>query len=164
MTVEGQAAPVAGLPRFHAVLRPYRSLGPVGFTVLMGVLAGASFAAGVFFMSIGAWPVFGFFGLDVALVYIAFRLNYRAGRLYETVDLAEGRLDVARVHPGGRREAWSFEPYWVRVELGRGRGNAPELAIASHGRRLVLARFLSPAERESFAHALMDALRPYRPA
>ena len=29
-----------------------------------------SFAAGIIFMLKGAWPVFGFFGLDVLLVYI----------------------------------------------------------------------------------------------
>ena len=149
-------------PPFHAVLRPNRSLGPAGFVALMGVLAGVSFAAGMLFVSIGAWPVLGFFGLDVLLVYVAFRLNYRAGRLYETVDLAEARLDVARVHPDGRREAWSFEPYWVRVELTGREGGRGELALVSHGRRVVLARFLSPPERAAFADALTHALAPYR--
>ena len=39
-----------------------------------------SLAVGIGFVAIGAWPVFGFFGLDVALVYLAFRLNYRGAR------------------------------------------------------------------------------------
>ena len=30
------------------------------------------------FLLLGAWPVFGFFGLDVLLLYLAFRANYRA--------------------------------------------------------------------------------------
>ena len=40
----------------------------------------------------GAWPVMGFFGLDVLLVYVAFKLNYRSGRLYETVELDAGNV------------------------------------------------------------------------
>src|SRR2546422_1744423 len=33
------------------------------------------FRSGIGFVSIGAWPICGFFGLDVALLYFAFRLN-----------------------------------------------------------------------------------------
>jgi uncharacterized membrane protein len=72
---------------FHAVLTPYRSLRPAGFLVLMVALGAVSFVAGILFLVAGAWPVLGFFGLDVLLVYVAFRLNYRSGRLYETVNL-----------------------------------------------------------------------------
>ena len=67
------------------MLTPHRSLGPTGFLILMAVLGGVSFAAGIVFLLVGAWPVFGFFGLDVLLIYCAFRLNYRAARAYEEV-------------------------------------------------------------------------------
>jgi len=147
---------------FHAVLRPNRSLGRTGFVVLMGVLTVFSLAVGTAFLMIGAWPVFGFFGLDVALVYIAFRVSYRSGRLYETVDLEDGQLDVQRVHPGGRREAWSLIAYWVRVELTRHKTGACDLELVSHGRRLGLAGFLSAPEKSDFAGALTRALAPYR--
>ena len=53
----------------------------------MSAIGGVSFVTGMAFLLMGAWPVFGFFGLDVALIYPAFRLNYRSGRLYETVEL-----------------------------------------------------------------------------
>ena len=65
---------------FSAVITPHRSLGRVGFLVLMALFGGVSFVAGMVFLLIGAWPVFGFLGLDVLLVYWAFRLNYRAPR------------------------------------------------------------------------------------
>ena len=58
---------------FSAVLTPHRSLGRVGFLVLMALIGGISFVAGIVFLLIGAWPVFGFFGLDVLLLYWAFR-------------------------------------------------------------------------------------------
>src|SRR5262245_57228367 len=88
---------------FSATITPYRSLGNVGFLVLMLVIGGVSFAAGVAFLMLGAWPVFGFFGLDVLLIYWAFRVNYRAARAYEQVRVTGGALTARKVrHPGQR--------------------------------------------------------------
>ena len=86
---------------FAAILTPYRSLGPRGFLVLMGLIGLVSFIAGLAFYSIGAWPVMGFFGLDALLVYGAFKLNYRDARKFEVVDLKGDCLTVRRVSPSG---------------------------------------------------------------
>jgi uncharacterized membrane protein len=110
------------------------------------------------FYMIGAWPVLGFMGLDVALIYAAFKLNYRSGRLYETVDLTPQALTVTRVQPSGKAQSWSFNPYWVRLLLEERIGRSSELSLASHGDRLVFASFLSDPEREDFARALRSAL------
>ena len=64
---------------FSAIITPHRSLSSTGFLIFMLCIGGISFAAGMVFLMLGAWPVFGFFGLDVALVYWAFRANYRSG-------------------------------------------------------------------------------------
>src|SRR5690554_6931387 len=109
-----QGPPDAERPLFSAVLTPHRSLGPKGFMVLMAAVCVVSFGTGLFFYMLGAWPVIGFMGLDVALIYIAFKLNFRALRLYETVDLTGNALTVTRVAPSGRSQSWSFNPYWVR--------------------------------------------------
>ena len=143
---------------FAAILTPHRSLGPKGFTVLMAAVCLVSFGTGLLFYLIGAWPVVGFMGLDVALIYVAFKFNYRAARLYETVDLSPGALTVTRVQPSGKAESWSFNPYWVRLKLEDRIGRSSELSIASHGKRLVFATFLTDPEREDFAHALDAAL------
>lgn len=143
---------------FSAVLRPYRSLSPRGFVILMACVGGVGFAAGMVFFMMGAWPVLGFFGLDVALVYVAFRLNYYAGRLHETVDLTDDSLTVTRVRPSGRRQSWSFHPYWVRIELTPRPGRASELSLSLHGRRLVFGAFLTEQEKSEIACALKDAL------
>jgi uncharacterized membrane protein len=143
---------------FAAILTPHRSLGRNGFAVLMTAVCLVSFCTGLLFYLIGAWPVVGFMGLDVALIYVAFKLNYRAARLYETVDLSPGVLTVTRVRPCGKAESWSFNPYWVRLSLEDRIGRSSELSIASHGKRLVFATFLTDPEREDFAHALDVAL------
>ena len=154
---EPHAAP-QDLTRFSSVLTPHRSLGPKGFTVLMAAVCAISFSTGLLFYMIGAWPVMGFMGLDVALIYVAFKLNFRALRLYETVDLTEEALTVTRVEPSGKAQSWNFNPYWVRLSLMPRRGRSTELSIASHGKRLVFASFLTDTEREDFALALSSAL------
>jgi uncharacterized membrane protein len=126
--------------------------------VLMAAVCVVSFGTGLFFFLLGAWPVLGFMGLDVALIYAAFKLNFRALRLYETVDLTSDALTVTRVAPSGKAQSWSFNPYWVRLSIQPRLGRSSELSIASHGRRLVFANFLTDDERKDFASALGSAL------
>ncbi len=144
---------------FSAVITPHRSLTPRGFLVLMLCLGGLSFISGVMFVSIGAWPVFGFFGLDVLLVYFAFRANFRAARAYEEVTVTASELTVRKVsHRGGVRE-WTLNPLWVRLErIVHEEFGIERLFLVSHGRRLTIAGFLGPDEKASFAHALSSAL------
>lgn len=145
---------------FSATLRPYRSLEPKGFALLMAALAGASFLAGMAFVLNGAWPVCGFFGLDVGLVYLAFRINYRQADAYERIVLSESQLIVERHRRGRLVGRWSFQPYWLRVQVTEGR--MPAVVLASHGRSLAVGSFLSPDERHGFAEALNDSLNELR--
>ncbi|MEQ9449837.1 MAG: DUF2244 domain-containing protein, partial [Rhodospirillaceae bacterium] len=102
---------------FDAVLYPHRSLGRAGFWALMAAVISVSFTAGLFFFLAGAWPVVGFFGLDVLLIYGAFKLSYRAARLMETIALTENELVVRRISPRGKVLSWTFQPFWVRIAL-----------------------------------------------
>ena len=63
---------------FSAIITPHRSLSRPVSSLLMTLIGGFSFIGGMFFLLLGAWPVVGFLGLDVLLVYWAFRANYRA--------------------------------------------------------------------------------------
>jgi uncharacterized membrane protein len=143
---------------FHAVLTPHRSLGPTGFLALMLALGAVSFVTGMVFVIAGAWPVLGFFGLDVLLVYIAFKLNYRSGRLYETVDLTPERFAITRVHPSGRQEQFACNPYWARVNLREWPDGRTLLSIVWQGREHAFGRFLTDDERRDLASALREAL------
>jgi uncharacterized membrane protein len=144
--------------RFTATLLPHRSLSRKGFLSLMIAIGGVSLIGGALFVAMGAWPVTGFFGLDAVLCYAAFRWNYKAARLAEKIDLAESELRVTRLHPSGKSESWSFNPYWVRFELQRRDNAADELSLTSHGRKLIFGAFLSDCEKASFAAELNAAL------
>jgi|APSaa5957512535_1039671.scaffolds.fasta_scaffold213167_1 uncharacterized membrane protein len=147
---------------FDAELRPHRSLSPKGFRILMAGIGVICLAVGLGFLLQSAWPILGFLGLDVAAIYLAFRISYRAGGLREVVQLSEQELAIRRIHPGGRWRRWSFQPYWARVRLEveetEDVGSHGSVLVTSHGRGVHLGRFLAPEERQSFAEALGSAL------
>ncbi len=147
---------------FDAILRPHRSLSAFGFLLLMGVLSTVSFVAGMVFLLQGAWPVMGFFGLEIALIYGAFKLNYRSGRVVETVQLGREELLVRRIDPKGRVFSWTFHPNWLRVKMDDPPEHKSQLELTSHGRRLIIGAFLTPEERLDVAKELRTALSHWR--
>ena len=149
---------------FRAVLYPYRSLSPRGFFILMSTIGLVSFTAGIVFWLIGAWPVFGFLGLDVLLIYLAFRFNYRSARAYETIEINGEQLILTRSDPAGRKKRFEFNPYWVRVLLSERNDGRTSLALTSHGQVIEFGRFLNDDERREFASALKYALSTVRAA
>jgi len=152
----------SGGPFFERVLLPHRSLPSRNFHLLMGLLGLISLAVGVGFIAVGAWPVIGFFGLDVGLVYLAFRLNYRTARQSETIRLADDVFSVERVGVRGERRNWRFQPFWVRVILEERPDASNRLLVASHGRSLVIGDFVPPATRRELAVILRGALTRWR--
>ena len=157
-----KALPAAPPARLDVVLYPNRSLGTTGFAVLMTAIVLVSVAVGAGFMMVGAWPVTGFLGLDVLLVYLAFRWNDRQARRAEFVRLDGDGLSVRRLEPDGRSQSWRFEPYWVRVSLEQVGRHDRRLVLRSHGHQVVIGAFLTQDERQELAHALEAALREHR--
>ncbi len=144
---------------FSAIITPHRSLSATGFFVLMLCIGGLSFASGMFFIIIGAWPVFGFLGLDVLLVYWAFRANFRAARAYEEVTVTASELTVRKVNPRGGVREWTLNPVWVQLDrIVHEEFGIERLFLVSRGRRLSIASCLGPDEKASFARALATAL------
>jgi uncharacterized membrane protein len=143
---------------FDAVLYPNRSLGRFGFHLLMAAIVLVSAAIGAACVAAGAWPVTGFLGTDVLLLYLAFRWNYRQGRRAEFIRLHGAELAVHRVEPSGRRREWRFDAHWVRVTV----DGDHQLTLSSHGRSLNIGAFLSPDERRELGSALRAALAAHR--
>jgi uncharacterized membrane protein len=144
---------------FSAVLTPHRSLSRKGFLILMTVLGLISFSTGMAFLLAGAWPVFGFCGLDVLLIYGAFRVSFRRAKAYEQVTVTPSELTVRKVSHQGRISEWTLNPLWVKLDrVVHAEFGIERLFLVSHGRRLAIAGFLGPQEKESFALALSAAL------
>ncbi|WP_420960249.1 DUF2244 domain-containing protein [Brucella sp. IR073] len=156
---DGASPDANDAPFFRALLVPHRSLGRTGFLVLMAVLLAGWIFTGILFLSIGAWPVFGFFGLDVLLVYLAFRWNYRAGRAREEISVSRTALDIRQVAPSGRTREHRFNPFWARFRVSRHvEIGITAMNVEGEGRRVAIGSFLNPDDRESFATAFAQAL------
>ena len=148
---------------FSALLTPHRSLNRTGFLVVMAFVGVVSFAAGLAFLLMGAWPVLGFFGLDVLAIYWAFRINFRRAKASEEIMVTPSELRVRRISHRGHVMEFVLNPLWVQID----RKSHPEygvekLYLVSRGRRVAIGSFLSPEEKASFANALMAALQAAR--
>jgi uncharacterized membrane protein len=144
---------------FSAIITPQRSLSGKGFLAVMALVGGLHFIGGMFFFVLGAWPVVGFLGLDVLLVYWAFRANYRAAAAFEEVTVTPSELRLRRVGQRGEVAEWTLNPVWTKLDREKHEEfGLLKLFVVSRGRRFAVAGFLSPKERESFAAALSAAL------
>jgi uncharacterized membrane protein len=146
-----------------AELRPNRSLSVHGFRIVMLSMAAMSFVAGLGFLSIGAWPVFGFFGLDVVLVYLAFKLNFKAGeRERETIRVTAKDVAISRTCYRGHIGWWHVSPAFARVHVEQLNEYEAAVHLTAGGTSVPLATCLSPHERLAFADALKAALERAR--
>jgi uncharacterized membrane protein len=148
---------------FAVRLRPHRSLSKRNFHILILVFSGMSFFATLPFVIAGAWPVAGFMGLDVALLYLAFRANFRAARAYEDVRVTPIELMLAKVSPKGAKAEWRFHPSWVRLHKEEhAEFGVQRLALVSRGQSVEVGNFLGPDEKAAFATGLSRALAEAR--
>lgn len=150
--------------RFHALLYPNRSLSADGFRRVLAVVIGVNVFNAVVYFTVGAWPVAFFCGLDILIVWWAFRLSYAQGRRHERVMLTDDALWISRVLPSGHETRWKLDPFWARVEIERPVSHETQLRVIEKGRTLILGSFLSPRERGELASALADALRRFKGA
>jgi uncharacterized membrane protein len=148
-------------PAFDAVIHPYRSLGATGFWILFAVVVAVNLVGAIASLSLGAWPIAGFMGLDVLAVYVAFRMSYAQARAFERIVVNGETLLVERVDRKGARREWSFPAYWVSVWF-EGDEERGTVTLRSHGRSLEIGLYLSPFERKDFADALRNALHAAR--
>ncbi len=144
---------------FVAELTPHRSLGRTGFFVLMGFISITCFISGMMFLVMGAWPVFLFMIVDAIVIWLAFKLNYRAARARERICVGKHELRVQKIDPAGRSVEHVFNPFWTRFEVDRhDEIGIVRMRLLSNGESLSIGGFLNPDDRESFALAFASAL------
>ena len=148
---------------FSALLTPHRSLNRTGFMLLMVFLTVISFAAGVAFLIMGAWPIFGFLSLDVLAIYIAFKINFRRARAREEITVTPSELRVRRISHRGHVMEWVLNPVWVHLDqITHEEFGIEKLYLVSRGRRVSIGNFLGADEKASFSNALKDGLATAR--
>jgi uncharacterized membrane protein len=146
-------------PVFEALLTPHRSLGRRGFALLMILFTGLCMFDGFIFLMAGAWPILGFCGLEVLLLFGAFWLNYRSGRAREEVSVSRTLLSIRKFAPSGKMTEYLFNPFWARFRVARHEEiGITDMQVSGEGRSTEIGAFLNPDDRESFASAFSGAL------
>tara|TARA_B100000963_G_C22536016_1_gene629841 strand:- start:276 stop:740 length:465 start_codon:yes stop_codon:yes gene_type:complete len=140
-------------------LLPYRSLSKKGFRNLMFTVSFIFFSIGVYFWYLGAWPVFGFLGLDVFLLYYAFKINYRSGEIFETIKIIKENLLITRNYPSGKKQTWNLEPYWTRVEIMNPARHHYNLVVKSKNKVVLLGSFLNYDDKKKLLNQIESALK-----
>jgi uncharacterized membrane protein len=146
-------------PLFAATLTPHRSLTPRGRRILIATIAIAASIPGLTMYALGAWPVVGFMGLDVAAVWWALNASTRSGQRSEHVALYPDSLDVRLVSDAGAERLLHFNPFFVRLEISRdAAGRISGLALRDRAQTLPIGSFLNEPDKTTFAKALGAAL------
>ncbi|RDE08550.1 DUF2244 domain-containing protein [Pelagibacterium lacus] len=146
-------------PLFAALLTPHRSLSPQG---IRGVIVFACVMAaipGFAFFAMGAWPIVGLLGLDIALLYWALTASLDDKHAFEEITLWPDALDIRHVTKRGRETTLSFNPFFVRFAVVRdGEDRVTALKITTREGAYEIGRFLTPDDKENFARAFRPAL------
>jgi uncharacterized membrane protein len=145
---------------WSVTLTPHRSLSGPAFKVLFGIVVILNLAIAVLFYKLGAWPVFGFLGLDVALLWFAFKANDSAANCSERIIIAGDEVKLLRHSRAAAPVEMQFNRRWLKINLeyDAAREMVGRLFLESRGRMTEIASFLGAEERQSLARALQQAI------
>ncbi len=123
----------------------------VGLTVFALVVS-------VGFWLAGAWLVFPFAGLELAVVGAVLYRLVRHRDDHERVTVDRDHVAIVR-RRGGRERCDRFQRYWAKVSLERRWGWYPSrLLVGSHGRWVEIGANVNEEERELLAARLREIL------
>ena len=142
-----------------AVLTPNRSLSPNGFVIVMLIVGLGSFCAGLMFVSMGAWPIVGFFGLDAFAIWYAFRRSFKSQRETTRIRISSRSVGLYHTDAKGAVKTAELPSAFTRVELQEPVKPTDWLRIEYGRSAYIIGRFLTPIERKSLATALRSALK-----
>jgi uncharacterized membrane protein len=145
---------------FSLTTRRNCSMPPQALVWLLVFTACLSFAIGIGFASVGAWPVLPFIGLEVAALATAFFAQARRAADHERIVVRDGEMRI-EVRDAGRTSVHSFHPGWVRLLTQRA-GEDVRIGVRSHGRELEIGRHLDAPGRSLLAAELAGRLKRYR--
>ena len=124
-----------------------------GFILIVSLSIAAAIS-----IAFGAWPVMPFAGLEMAVLYVAFRYIERHAGDYERITI-RGNSVAVEVREGSRLSHFELQRWWAQVVCDVA---GARLALRSHGREIQIGRHLSEAQRVEMARDLSRELRRVR--
>lgn len=147
-------------PLFAAQLTPHRAMSPRAVRWVIAFVAVLASIPGILFYTLGAWPIVGFLGLDVAALWWAMSTNLKGGEAFEEITLWPDELHIRQVSAKGVEHIEAFNPFWVKFISRQDQANeyVTSLQIAHRGVTLEIGAFLTPDDKKSFSQIFGNAL------
>lgn len=141
------------------VARRNHSPSPGGSLFVVGSLAVVVLAISLGFALSGAWLVFPFAGVDILVVFLAFRYVERHAGDYECIVLDDERVVLESQH-SKKIERFEFNRHWLQVSFTEAqRGARSRLVLRSHGREVEFGVHMNGEQRAAVARRLKEHLR-----
>lgn len=147
--------------KYYLDIKIYRnqSLTTRGLYILMFFITIPASYIGISFYVLGAWPVLGFMGFEILLIYIAFKILFYKNKFYEHIILDSEKLNILFKKKNKIIKKIELEPTWVQVKIEKIYENEDTLIVSSHGKKIILANYLIPEERLKLAGKIKSGLR-----
>ncbi|MGH8742964.1 MAG: DUF2244 domain-containing protein [Burkholderiales bacterium] len=123
--------------------------------LVFGFIFVVSFGISLAFAAFGAWMILPFAGLEMLVLFLAFRYIDRRSDDYERLTMSGDKL-LLECRSGGELKQFEFNRYWVQVVCDAA---GSRLALRSHGREVELGRHLMEEERAKLARQLKAKIR-----
>ncbi|MGH8346951.1 MAG: DUF2244 domain-containing protein [Pseudomonas sp.] len=136
--------------------QPNNSLTTSGRYLVLGFIFTVCFGISLVFAAFGAWLILPFAGLEMLVLFLAFRyMDSRSGD-YERLTLSGDRVLLEYMEQG-KIERFEFNRCWAQV-VSDAAGS--RLALRSNGREVEFGRYLTREKRAEFARQLKRKIRP----
>jgi uncharacterized membrane protein len=140
---------------FRRLARRNNSLSSTGRLLVFAFIFVVSVGIAAAFAVFGAWLILPFAGLEMLVLYLAFRYVERHAADYELIEIDGDRVRV-ECFDGGNTHREALSRHWAQVVVNR---DGSRLALRSHGRELEIGRSMNDAQRLELAQALRRRLR-----
>lgn len=128
-------------------MQPNRSLTAKGRIVWLMLIASAALVTGGGAVALGAWPVLPFAGLEVALIWLAFRVIASHDHDYEVLRVVDQQFEW-ECRTGDHVQRLRGNAAWANVQVMRKRQHC-QVRLRYGGECVPLGRFITDQRREN---------------
>lgn len=152
---EQMAFALSNEAEFSVVCKRNASLPPVARRWALCSIAALTLGIAGGLAAAGAWPIVPFAGMELAILFLAFREIARHEGDCETIVIAGDTVRVETVRAGSRHSV-QFNRHWVQVVVVEPESvlAVPRVWLRSHGRLVEVGRHLPQERRRELAREL----------
>ena len=112
----------------------------------------------------GAWPVIGFLGVEIGLVWFLFKVNYKSSKNFEQISITKNSTLIKKINWRGAIINFTIESPWIKASCIKSNGTSDKLFLNYHADQLEIGKFLPPQEKALLANALNNCFERLRGA